>query len=115
MKQQVPCQVMATLLHDNLLHSALEPNSGTMTRETIVLVPGAWLAPAFYEPFLNAVSETRHHPVHCAEYPSLKPVDPTTADCKSDADAIAQTLHCLAEDEGRDILLVLYSYADGPL
>jgi hypothetical protein len=81
-----------------------------MTRETIVLVPGAWLTPAFYEPFLNAVSKAGHA-VHCAEYPSLDPVDPTTADCKSDADAIAETLHCLIKDEGRDILLVLYSYA----
>ncbi|KAJ0419320.1 Alpha/beta hydrolase fold-1 [Aspergillus carlsbadensis] len=84
-----------------------------MAKTTIVLVPGAWLTPSFYEPFLNAISETRH-PVHCAEYPSLDPADPTTADCKSDADVIAQTLHHLIEDEGRDILLVLHSYAGMP-
>ncbi|CEN61845.1 hypothetical protein ASPCAL08493 [Aspergillus calidoustus] len=53
-----------------------------MTKATNVLVPGAWLAPAFYEPFLNAVSEAGH-PIHCAEYPSLNPVDPTTAESEN--------------------------------
>jgi hypothetical protein len=84
-----------------------------MAETTIVLVPGAWLTPAFYEPFLNAVSEAGH-PTHCAEYPSLNPADPTRADCKSDADAIIQTLHHLIEDEARDILLVMHSYAGMP-
>ncbi|KAL2857182.1 alpha/beta-hydrolase [Aspergillus pseudoustus] len=80
---------------------------------TIVLVPGAWLTPAFYEPFLSAVREAGH-PVHCAEYPSLDPADPTTADCTADTKVLTQTLRTLVEDEGRDLLLVLHSYAGMP-
>ncbi|KAL3465554.1 hypothetical protein BJX64DRAFT_56032 [Aspergillus heterothallicus] len=80
---------------------------------TVVLVPGAWLTPAFYEPFLSAVREAGH-PALCTEYPSLNPADPTTADCAADTAALTKTLHTLIDEEERDILLVLHSYAGMP-
>lgn len=80
---------------------------------TIVFVPGAWLSPAFYQPFLKALT-TAGYPVRYAEYPSLDPADPATADCKADSDAIASAIRPLVEDEGRDVLLVMHSYAGMP-
>ncbi|RHZ46612.1 uncharacterized protein CDV56_104529 [Aspergillus thermomutatus] len=80
---------------------------------TIVLVPGAWISPAFYRPFLKALT-TAGYPVRYAEYPSLDPADPTSADCKADSEAIASVIRPLVEDEGRDVLLVMHSYAGMP-
>ncbi|KAL2829289.1 hypothetical protein BDW59DRAFT_142441 [Aspergillus cavernicola] len=80
---------------------------------TIVLIPGAWFTPAIYEPFLKAFN-SHGHPTHYAGYPSLDPINPTIADCKTDTDVIARTLRSLVEDEGRDIVLVMHSYAGMP-
>ncbi|KAL5002229.1 alpha/beta-hydrolase [Aspergillus recurvatus] len=83
------------------------------TMVTVVLIPGAWLTPAFYEPFLNAVTTAGHSAI-CADYPSLGPVDPKSADCKTDSDALSQILRAIVEDEERDVLLVMHSYAGMP-
>ncbi|PYI04742.1 alpha/beta-hydrolase [Aspergillus sclerotiicarbonarius CBS 121057] len=80
---------------------------------TIVFVPGAWITPDFYQPFLNACTAAGY-PVHYADYPSLDPVDPTVADCKTDTEVIRKTLHKLVEEDGRDIILVMHSYAGMP-
>ncbi|KAJ5364911.1 uncharacterized protein N7496_010624 [Penicillium cataractarum] len=80
---------------------------------TVLFVPGAWLARAFYEPFLQALTVAGHD-VRYASYPSLDPKDPCTTDCHADAKAIAAVLHRLVEDEGKDVLLFLHSYAGMP-
>ncbi|KAE8332651.1 hypothetical protein BDV39DRAFT_215728 [Aspergillus sergii] len=49
---------------------------------TIVFVPGGWIAPEFYKPYLDA-----------------------------DSDAVAKVIRPLVEDEGREFLLVMHSYA----
>ncbi|KAL4925054.1 alpha/beta hydrolase [Aspergillus undulatus] len=80
---------------------------------TVVLIPGAWLTPAFYEPFLSTIT-TAGNPALCAAYPSFDPADTATTDCKADTDALSQILRPLVENEGRDILLVMHSYAGMP-
>ncbi|GFF44459.1 hypothetical protein IFM58399_07298 [Aspergillus lentulus] len=80
---------------------------------TIVFVPGAWITPDFYQPFLDALTKAGY-PVRYAGYPSLDPADPTSADCKADSDAIASVIRPLVEDEARDVLLVMHSYAGMP-
>jgi hypothetical protein len=80
---------------------------------TIVFVPGAWITPAFYQPFLETLTKAGY-PVRSAGYPSLDPVDPTSADCKADSDTIASVIRPIVEDEGRDVLLVMHSYAGMP-
>ncbi|EAW12309.1 alpha/beta hydrolase [Aspergillus clavatus NRRL 1] len=84
-----------------------------MALPTVVFVPGAWITPAFYGPFLKALTDLGY-PVVYADYPSLEPSDPVTADCKTDAEAISRILLPLIEDEGRDVLLVMHSYAGMP-
>ncbi|RHZ49051.1 alpha/beta hydrolase [Aspergillus thermomutatus] len=80
---------------------------------TIVFVPGAWITPDFYQPFLDALTKAGY-PVRYAGYPSLDPADPTSADCKADSDAITSVIRPLVEDEGRDVLLLMHSYAGMP-
>lgn len=80
---------------------------------TIVLIPGAWITPSFYQPFLDAARAVGF-PVHHANYPSLNPSDPFTADCQKDSDVLESTIRPLVEDQGLDVLLFMHSYAGMP-
>ncbi|CAK44181.1 hypothetical protein CBS115989_8613 [Aspergillus niger] len=80
---------------------------------TLVFIPGAWITRELYQPFLDACS-VAGYPVHYAGYPSIDPADPTVADCKTDTDVIRKTLHRLVEEEGKDIFLMMHSYAGMP-
>ncbi|KAE8390095.1 hypothetical protein BDV23DRAFT_183792 [Aspergillus alliaceus] len=80
---------------------------------TIVFIPGAWLVPQFYQPFIDAV-KAAGYPTLTAELPSLDPGDPTVGNCGTDAALIRQHLDFLVEDEGRDVVLVMHSYASMP-
>ncbi|KAJ5286739.1 hypothetical protein N7478_002425 [Penicillium angulare] len=80
---------------------------------TIVLVPGAWLTPSFYDPFALAL-KTAGYDVRYASYPSLDPKDPSATDCEADAKVIAGTLRSIVEDEGKEVLLFQHSYAGMP-
>ncbi|RAL08853.1 uncharacterized protein BO97DRAFT_408097 [Aspergillus homomorphus CBS 101889] len=80
---------------------------------TVVLIPGAWLKPEFYQPFLIALNQAGYR-THLAGYPSLDPSNPATADCQADSDAIHQELRTLVEDEGQDLVLFMHSYAGMP-
>jgi hypothetical protein len=82
---------------------------------TILFVPGAWITKAFYEPFLQAL-KTAGYDVRYAGYPSLDPKesDPSTRDCHADTEAITAVLRPLVEDEGKDVLLFMHSYAGMP-
>ncbi|BAE59602.1 unnamed protein product [Aspergillus oryzae RIB40] len=82
-------------------------------KPTVVFVPGAWLVPEFYRPFLEAV-QAAGFPTYTAELPSLDPVDPTATDCATDAASIRRLVFSLVEDEGRDVVLVMHSYASMP-
>ncbi|OJJ70087.1 hypothetical protein ASPBRDRAFT_181694 [Aspergillus brasiliensis CBS 101740] len=80
---------------------------------TVVFVPGAWITPSLYQPFLDSLNKAGYS-VSYADYPSLEPADPVKADCQADTEAIAKTLHNLVEEEARDVLLVMHSYAGMP-
>lgn len=80
---------------------------------TIVLIPGAWIKPSFYEPFLNAL-DTAGYPARHAGYPSLNPSDPLIASCQRDSDALNKMIRPMVDDEGLDILLMMHSYAGMP-
>ncbi|KAE8375739.1 hypothetical protein BDV26DRAFT_283214 [Aspergillus bertholletiae] len=82
-------------------------------KPTIIFVPGAWLVPEFYRPFLEAV-QAAGFPTYTAELLSLNPVDPAAADCATDAESIRRLVCSLVEDEGRDVVLVMHSYASMP-
>lgn len=84
-----------------------------MASPTIVFIPGAWVTPALYQHFLQALSAAGYG-VHYAAYPSLDPADPSTADCETDAKDIERSLRTLVEGEGKDVLLVMHSYAGMP-
>ncbi|GLA31705.1 hypothetical protein AnigIFM63326_010385 [Aspergillus niger] len=80
---------------------------------TVVVIPGAWLTPDFYQPFLNALNLAGYR-THLAGYPSLNPSNPATADCQTDSDAIQRELRNLVEDENQDVVLLMHSYAGMP-
>ncbi|KAL5040867.1 hypothetical protein BDW71DRAFT_201821 [Aspergillus fruticulosus] len=80
---------------------------------TVVLNPSSWLISVLHEPFLNTVSPAGHSAI-CADHPSLDPVDPTTAGCKADADALSKILPPFVNYEGPDVLLVMHSYSGMP-
>lgn len=80
---------------------------------TILFVPGAWITKAFYEPFLQALTIAGYD-VRYGGYPSLDPKDPSTTDCYTDTEAITAVLRPLVEDEGKDVLLFMHSYAGMP-
>ncbi|KAJ5247775.1 hypothetical protein N7468_002758 [Penicillium chermesinum] len=80
---------------------------------TILFVPGAWITLAAYEPFLQTLSGAGYD-TRFAAYPSLDPKDPTAQDVEADTKAIASTLKPLVEEEGKDVLIILHSYAGMP-
>ncbi|KAJ5971297.1 uncharacterized protein N7479_001215 [Penicillium vulpinum] len=80
---------------------------------TILFVPGAWITPAFYQPFIYAL-RVAGYDVHYAGYPSLDPKDPLVTDCQADTDAITGILRYLVEDEGKDVVVFMHSYAGMP-
>ena len=80
---------------------------------TVLFVPGAWTTRTFYQPFLQALTVAGYD-VHYAGYPSVDPADPSVADCQGDTDAITIILQSLVEDQGKDVLLFMYSYGGMP-
>ena len=79
----------------------------------IVLIPGAWLTHPFYEPFLRAINLAGYS-THYAKYPSLDPPSPFNVACEADTEALTSSIRPLVEDEGKDIVLVMHSYAGMP-
>lgn len=79
----------------------------------ILFVPGAWIAPAFYRPFLQALTVAGYD-IHFAGYPSFNPEDSTITTCQADTDAITVALKSLVEDEGKDVIVFMYSYGGMP-
>ncbi|KAI9925301.1 hypothetical protein MW887_006228 [Aspergillus wentii] len=79
---------------------------------TIILIPGAWLTPTFYQPFLRTLTSAGY-PTHYAAYPSLDPSNPHTADCQTDTNAITTTTTPFI-DAGQDVILFMHSYAGMP-
>ncbi|KAJ5153864.1 uncharacterized protein N7500_009303 [Penicillium coprophilum] len=79
---------------------------------SILFVPGAWITPAFYQPFIHALTVASYD-VHYGGYPSLNPKDPLVADCQADTEAITDILQSLV-DEGKDVVVFMHSYGGMP-
>ncbi|KAF3480140.1 uncharacterized protein GIQ15_05487 [Arthroderma uncinatum] len=84
-----------------------------MSRPTIAVVPGAWIPQHFYSPYLHTLEKAGFE-TRFTGYPSLAPTDPSKADCATDTVAIRDVLQPLVEDEGKDVVLVMHSYAGMP-
>ena len=80
---------------------------------SILFVPGCWLTQSFYQPFLKGLTGAGYY-VHYAALPSLNPPDPSGADCKTDAEAVAKNLKYLVEDKGQDVIVMMHSYGGMP-
>ena len=69
---------------------------------------------AAYSHFLKELS-TAGYATSADAYPSIDPLDPWTADCAADAAHILNnSIIPLIEQDGRDIVLLMHSYASMP-
>lgn len=82
-----------------------------MSKPIIIFLPGAWLPRTTYASFLLGL-EQAGYPVCYVSYPSC---NSASADCQQDATAIRdQAIKPLIEDQGKDIVFLMHSYASMP-
>ena len=80
---------------------------------TFVIVPGAWHPPAAFEKLLTHLKNAGYQ----ASIPSLPSCDtsePKIASCSSDAEAVRKQILALIETEGKDVVVVCFSYGGIP-
>ena len=78
---------------------------------TIVLIPGAFHKPAVFSALVS-ILEDEGYPTLTSATPSLNPLDPHTTGLHGDSVFIRENLLLpLIEGEGKDVLLVLHSFA----
>ncbi|KAL9120726.1 MAG: hypothetical protein Q9187_002714 [Circinaria calcarea] len=83
-------------------------------KPTILLVAGAWLRPATYEPFLNLFKEAGYSTLSVS-YPSFNPTDPHKTDVAADSRSIRENvLHPLVEEDGKEVVIIMHSYGGMP-
>ena len=85
----------------------------TISRPTIVIVPGAWHPTAAYEPLVN-VLDTAGYSALTAKLPSLNSQDPQKDSCSADAKAVRQEILPLIEQHGEDVVVLCHSYGGIP-
>ena len=106
-------------LNTSLLSSSLDSaknrlRSAKMAKPTVVVLPGAWIPLAGYATILRELRASCYQ-AQITAYPSLDPADPSKADCAADAIHIVENaLKPLIEQDGKDVLLVMHSYASMP-
>lgn len=83
-------------------------------KPTILLVAGAWLPPATYEPFLHLFKEAGF-PTLSVSYPSFNPTDPQKTDVAADSRSIRDNvLYPLVEEDGKEVVIIMHSYGGMP-
>ena len=82
-------------------------------KPTFVIVPGAWHPPSCYDVIVTHL-RAAGYPTLVTSLPSLNAREPATATCIADAESVRQQFLPLIETEGRDIVLVTYSYGGIP-
>jgi predicted alpha/beta hydrolase len=88
-----------------------------MSKPSILLIPGSFALPEFYDPVVNAVSAKGYsiQALHLPTVgPKIGPVDAEPPSMYADAAFIAQEIEKLA-DEGKDVILIGHSYGGVPL
>ena len=87
-----------------------------MSKPSIILVPGSFGGPEFYEPVVNAVA-AKGYSIRALQMPSVGLKSDTTGRAPpsmyDDAAFIAAETRKLA-DEGKDVLLIAHSYGGTP-
>jgi pimeloyl-ACP methyl ester carboxylesterase len=86
-----------------------------MSKPSILIVPGSFARPEFYDPIVSAV-HSYGYPIHALHLPSVAPETGPTGPPPSlydDAAFIAGEIEKLA-DEGKDVVLVAHSYGGVP-
>lgn len=78
------------------------------TRPAIVLVHGAWHAPANYQSFVDSLIEVGFS-VHCPRLPSCNNITPPPASFAEDVTAVRAVVKELAE-AGKRVMMVMHSY-----
>lgn len=83
-----------------------------MTNPTFVLVPGSWHTPEAYSTVVHNL-ESHGYPAVSVALPS-NGAKPAHTNFDGDTQAIRSTLATLIEEEGKEVILVLHSYAGMP-
>ena len=80
---------------------------------TFIVVPGAWHSATHYDALIRQL-RSAGHPVLMISLPGLNAIEPSTATCRADAEAIRRQLLPLIEKEGKDLVVVSHSYGGIP-
>ncbi|KAK8133532.1 alpha/beta-hydrolase [Apiospora sp. TS-2023a] len=75
----------------------------------IVLVPGAWTAPAAFHQLIR-ILETKGFTVHAPALPTNNGHRPPDSSFDDDVQAVRQVVQRLVEDEGKEVMVLMHSY-----
>lgn len=85
----------------------------TMSKPTVILVPGAWHTPRHYEKLLELL-RTAGFTTVSKQLPSVGSDQPTEQTVASDAAFIRESLLLPELDRGQDVILIMHSYGGSP-
>ena len=80
----------------------------SVSKPTIIIVPGAWHAPSSYDKLAEELKAANFTAL-IASHPSLNSKDPKSVSCTQDTAAVRSILLPLL-DKGEDVVLVAHSY-----
>ncbi|KAL6718755.1 hypothetical protein ACLMJK_002989 [Lecanora helva] len=86
----------------------------TLTKPTVVFIPGAWLGQQTYNDFISFLEESSF-PTKYISYPSLNPSNNAITDAAADTESILENAFLpLIEAEGKDVVVIMHSYGGVP-
>ena len=83
------------------------------TFPSILIIPGAWHPNSLYKGLADELEQIGF-PTRTVSLLSLNSSDPGNPNCRADSDSIRQTLSALIDKEGKDMILLAYSYGGMP-
>ena len=81
----------------------------SITKPTIVLIPGAWHQPHHYSALTSSLS-TLGFPIRSLKLPSVNAPDPAQTTLEADVAFVREKLIIPELDAGKDIILIAHSY-----
>lgn len=88
--------------------TSINLNKMTTEQPTIVIVPGAWSAPAAYRKLVNAL-EAKSYTVHVPALPTNNGARPPNSSYEADVKAVREVVKPLVDD-GNELILIMHSY-----